>query len=499
MSPATLEAARSHSLAFDPANDYADRVEHTSSDSQKAWAETPLKQRLRIVKGARHRIAANAQAFAAAISPELSRTAADTIVAEILPLLAAAQFLEQQASDTLRVRALGRKGLPRWLSGIDSEIHRVPFGRILVIGPANYPLFLPGVQTLQALAAGNAVVWKPGHGGQPVAELFADAMYVAGLPRHLLRITDASVEAAEQQLVAGADKVFFTGSATTGRALLKQLAETLTPCVAELSGSDAVIVLPSADLPRVVSALAFGMRLNGSATCMAPRRVLLVDATPERRSELIKLLRSSLNELPPVPVPAATTQQLKRWLAEAYKDGAVVYGEAATPVMRAVLVTGGTASMAVAQEDIFAPVLTLIDVRGWHGVEAAQQASPFGLTAAVFGDEREARRLAATLNVGSVLINDLIVPTADPRVPFGGRRHSGFGVTRGAEGLLEMTAPKVVAVRRGKSTRHYEATDRRHESLFDGLILATHGGTLKQRIDGIRRLIAAAGKLKGKR
>jgi acyl-CoA reductase-like NAD-dependent aldehyde dehydrogenase len=386
MSPAILEAARSHSLAFDPANDYADRVEHTSSDSQKAWAETPLKQRLRIVKGARHRIAANAQAFAAAISPELSRTAADTIVAEILPLLAAAQFLEQQASDTLRVRALGRKGLPRWLSGIDSEIHRVPFGRILVIGPANYPLFLPGVQTLQALAAGNAVVWKPGHGGQPVAELFADAMYVAGLPRHLLRITEDSVEAAEQQLVAGADKVFFTGSLSTGRALLQQLSTTCTPSVVELSGCDAVIALPSADLSHLVKALTLGMRLNGSATCMAPRRILLLKSTPERKHQFIDALLTSLSDSAPVTLSETTRLRLKQVLSEATLLGAKVHGSVADR-QRPILVSGVKPDMQLAQSDIFAPLISIIDVEDEAAILAAQRSCPFALTVSIFGEE----------------------------------------------------------------------------------------------------------------
>lgn len=84
---------------------------------------------------------------------------------------------------------------------------------------------------------------------------------------------DESVEAANREIDAGVDKVFFTGSSGSGHQLLSRLASSIIPSVAELSGCDGVIVLPSADLERVVKALLFGMRLNGSATCMAPRRV----------------------------------------------------------------------------------------------------------------------------------------------------------------------------------------------------------------------------------
>ena len=84
-------------------------------------------------------------------------------------------------------------------------------------------------------------------------------------------------------------------------------------------------------------------------------------------------------------------------------------------------------------------------------------ASPFALGVSIFSqDVREARSLAGRIPSGFVLVNDLIAPTADPRMPFGGVKASGFGVTRGDEGLLEMTYPHVVAVRRGQSRPHFE-------------------------------------------
>ncbi len=435
--------------------------------------------------------------FAAAISPQLARTEADTLVAELLPLLEACLFLEREARRILQVRRLGRKGLPLWLSGLKSEVVRGPLGTVLVIGPSNYPLFLPGVQALQALAAGNAVIWKPGRGGRAVAELFAEAMYAAGLPRDLLRCTDESVEAVERELAAGVDKVFFTGSATAGQMLLKRLAQQLIPCVAELSGCDAVVVLPSANLERVVAALGFGMRLNGSATCMAPRRVLLVDATPRRRAELVAMLESALREIEPIAVTPAVQQQVRELLDEAMDAGATVVGGAAA-MMHPILVTDASPSMQLAQTDVFAPVLAVIDVSGEKGVLEAQSACPFGLTASIFGDETDGRRMAAKLDVGSVLINDVIVPTADPRVPFGGRRKSGFGTTRGLEGLLEMTAAKTISVRRGSSTRHFEAAGVAHRGLFEALIQTSHAGSLGQRWSGVRKLVAAAKRMKAK-
>ena len=205
-------------------------------------------------------LAAKSVELAEAISTRLARTHADTLTAEVLPLLDACKFLEREAERWLKPRKRGLRRRPFWLSGVRAEVHREALGNVLVIGPANFPLFLPGVQVLQALAAGNAVTWKPGTGGESVAQLVAATLLEAGLPSGLLRVTDESVGAARQALAAGPDKVFITGSAATGRAILARLAESATPAVVELSGADAVFVTPSADLPVVAKAVAFGLR-----------------------------------------------------------------------------------------------------------------------------------------------------------------------------------------------------------------------------------------------
>jgi aldehyde dehydrogenase (NAD+) len=130
---------------------------------------------------------------------------------------------------------------------------------------------------------------------------------------------------------------------------------------------------------------------------------------------------------------------------------------------------------------------------------AACAACAYALSAAVFGPEKDALELASKVRAGGVLINDVIVPTVDPRIPFGGRGRSGFGVTRGAEGLLAMTVPRTVQVRRGWSFgisgRGYEPTGEGHAELFEGIAQMLHGGRLQVRWAGLVRSVQAAGKL----
>ncbi len=477
------------------------------------WPELPIAARLRVLRRFRHLLAANATALADTIPASLPRTRADSLAAEVLPLLAAIKFLEQEARQILAPRRLGKRGLPFWLSGLSTTIERIPFGDILILAPFNYPLLLPGVQAVQALAAGNSVVWKPGRGGKPVAGFFAQLLAQAGLPQGILRITEDTTEAAQQELARKPAKVLFTGSAQTGQQVLHAAADTLTPVTAELSGCDAVLVLPTADPKLVADALLFGLRLNGSQTCMAPRRLILVATPPttynlyrtkdlgappldsERwvasaatslhptHQTLLNLLRQSLPALPAISTPPPTAL-----LEAATAAGATVHGTPGHPF----LILNATPDMAITRSDIFYPILSILRATSpEHAVEIHRQ-SPLSLTAAIFGLPPQTDWLARNLASPTILLNDLIVPTADPRIPFGGRGESGFGTTRGREGLLELTYAKTTTRRSNKNYRHFQPTTPAHESLFTGLIELTHAATWSQRYAGLRKLIAAA-------
>ena len=145
---------------------------------------------------------------------------------------------------------------------------------------------------------------------------------------------------------------------------------------------------------------------------------------------------------------------------------------------------------ALLREDIFAPVLALVTVADDHEAVLRANDCPFALAASIFSrDESAARLLAARINAGAVTINDLIIPTADARLPFGGRARSGFGVTRGAEGLLELTAPKVVTVSRGKFRPAFDSPQPGDEALFNAYLRLAHGRGLKSRWAALVALI----------
>lgn len=145
----------------------------------------------------------------------------------------------------------------------------------------------------------------------------------------------------------------------------------------------------------------------------------------------------------------------------------------------------------IASSDLFAPVLSVIRVGCIDEAVAVVNGCRYRLAASVFGKTEAAWEIARRLDVGSVTINDLIVPTADPRLPFGGRGESGYGVTRGEEGLLAMTVPKVISHRSGNVVPHLSPPKESDAEALLGFLQMSHGGGLRGRIAGLRRMMGS--------
>jgi len=450
--------------------------------AQVRWAATPLGTRLSLIRELRHLISENASQLAEASASARQRPALESLTAEVLPLAEACRFLERNAASVLATRSLGRRALPLWLAGVRREIRREPLGVVLIIGPGNYPLLLPGVQMIQALVAGNAVLLKPGVGGTAAPLALIELIVRAGFDSHLVSLLPESAAVARAAIDTQPNKVLFTGSAATGEKILQQLAPHLIPATMELSGSDAVVIRADADLDLVTKALVFGLTLNAGATCMAPKRVFVHrSSATELEGRLARAFPIELSLRLAPGVSASVRPVLEEALAAGvhfiagglHNDGSV---------LAPVVLGGATPGSRLLREDLFAPVLIVSTVASDDEAVTRANESPFALGASVFSrDHAASRELAARLHAGVVSINDLIVPTADAHVPFGGRKRSGFGVTRGAEGLLELTAPKVITVSWSKFRPAFEPPHPQDEAMFQAYLGLTHGRSLGQR------------------
>jgi acyl-CoA reductase-like NAD-dependent aldehyde dehydrogenase len=453
------------------------------------WASRPLAERLAVLERARGVVGDDPEPLAALIEVPGRRGLEESLAVEVAPVLDAMRWLERDAAKVLAPRRTGRRGRPSWYAGMSAEVRRVPLGLVLVIGPSNYPFMLPAIQAAQALAAGNAVVVKPGTGGERALRSWAGTLAEAGLPEGLLAILDEATETAKAAVEAGADHVVLTGSVESGRAVLRRLAETLTPATMELSGSDAVFVSEDADLDLTARALRFGLELNGGASCIAPRRAFVART---RLEELERRLGEELASSEALPATAPRVARVRELVEEALAAGARVAAGAAPEEGRlAPLVLSGLArDSELLEAEHFGPLLALFPVDSMDEALELDARCPQALGASVFSrDEAAARALAGRVRAGVVTINDCVAPTGDPRLPFGGRDASGFGTTRGPEGLLALTAPQVLTLTRGRR-RHLDRLGEGAAALFASLIRFAHGAA--GRLAALPGLVKAA-------
>lgn len=457
------------------------------------WPQVPLAERLRRVCALRHILAGDPRPFLDAVRLPFRRLDAETLAAEIIPLADACSFLERNAAKLLRPRRLGRLGRPTWLMGVAAEIRREPLGTILIIAPQNFPLMLAGIQAVQALVAGNRVLWKPAPGTRAGADLLAATLARLGVPAEALIVLDEAVESVPPWLPE-VDKVVLTGSLASGRAVMHDLASSPTPAVMELSGCDPMIVLPGADVDLVARSIRFGLAFNGSATCIAPRRILVHRTIADAVADALRPLATSI---PPLSIPEGTRDRLREVGAAAIRDGArLICGSLDGPEPTTPLVfDSASAEMRLLREDFMIPIASMVRVADADEALRVAGGCPYQLGASVFGPSAEAEQVARRVKAGCVVINDLIVPTADPRLPFGGGGASGFGVTRGAEGLLEMTRIKTISVRRWGPRLHFRLDDPGAFDLVAGQLLSAHGETWKARLGGLARSASALRKL----
>ncbi len=333
-----------------------------------------------------------------------------------------------------------------------------PLGVVGVIGPWNYPVFTPMGSIAYALAAGNAVVFKPSEYTPAVGVWLADA-WRAAVPDvpHALQVVTGYGETGAALCRAGVGKLAFTGSAPTGRKVMAACAETLTPVLMELGGKDAMIVDDDADVSAAADAAVWGAMSNAGQTCIGIERVYaterVYDAFVAEVTERVRGLRPGTDDdaaYGPMTM-AAQADVVRRHLDDAVAAGGrvaaggTVEGRLVTPT---VLLDVPETSAAV-REETFGPTLTITRVRDAEEALERTNANAHGLAGAVFSRSRaRAMDLARRMRSGMTSVNSVLTFASVPALPFGGVGESGFGRVHGEDGLREFTRAKAITRQR---------------------------------------------------
>ncbi|MCQ9370403.1 NAD-dependent succinate-semialdehyde dehydrogenase [Corynebacterium sp. 35RC1] len=424
-------------------------------DVQESWASTSPRERAEILRRAFELVIEKKEEFAALMTLEMGKPLAEARG----EVAYGAEYLRWFSEET--VRHYGRsfeapEGTLRMIT------RRKPVGPCLLITPWNFPLAMATRKIAPAIAAGCTMVLKPAALTPLTSQYFAQVLVDAGLPQGVLNVvSSSSASSISGPIMADrrTRKVSFTGSTPVGRLLLKQAADNVLRTSMELGGNAPFIVFNDADIDQAVDgAMAAKMRNIGEA-CTAANRILVQEDIADEFTEKFaaklgalvigngldeKVTCGPLVEQKAVDNIDALVQDAIDKGAKAVVGGSKVDGPGY--FFEPTLLTGVTADMRVAQEEIFGPVAPIITFKDEAEALRIANDTEYGLASYVFTEDSDRLwRVADGLEFGLVGFNAGVISNA--AAPFGGVKQSGMGREGGAEALDEYTSLQYIGVR----------------------------------------------------
>ncbi|WP_460775763.1 aldehyde dehydrogenase family protein [Microbacterium sp. GXF7504] len=426
-----------------------ERMYEAARAAQKGWAALPQAERDALLNAVADAIDANADELTRLLSREQGK-----------PLEGPnARFEVGACSAWLRATAATQVPVEVVVDepGNRSELIYKPVGVVAAIGPWNWPMMITIWQVAPALKMGNTVVVKPSEYTPLSVQALITVMNDV-LPADVLHVVsgDRAVGAAMASH-PGFDKIMFTGSTATGKAIIRSSADNLTRLTLELGGNDAGIVLPGTDIAAHADDIFWGAFINTGQTCAALKRLYVHESQYE---EVVAALAERAKSTPMgigldetnVLGPLQNPQQfgiVQRLVDDARERGArIVAGGAPASDLgpnffQATIVADIEDGAPLVDEEQFGPVLPVIKYRDVADAVERANALDAALGASVWSDDpAAAREIALQLEAGTVWIN--AHGGIHPMVPFGGIKGSGYGLEFGVEGLKSVSVPVVI-------------------------------------------------------
>jgi aldehyde dehydrogenase (NAD+) len=436
-----------------------DRAVAAAAAAQKAWARVPIPARADVIAAVGAVLAAQKADLAALVSREAGKV-----------LVEAAGDVQEAVDMAAFVAGQGRGS---WGDTVPSELGsklcwttRQPVGVVGMITPWNFPVAIPSWKIFPALLAGNGVVIKPSEHAPACCAAFVEACIAGGVPADLVQVVTGFVEpAAALSVHPGVGAVSFTGSVLSGRKVAAAAMESGPRLVSlELGGKNAMVVRADADLDLVVEGAIFGAFGTSGQRCTSTSR-LIVD--PSVASELVERIVARAAELTlgdptedgtdvgPVITPGSASR-IDAMVASAVDEGARVAcgGEIVTvdscpggAFYAPTVLAGVQPDHKIAREEVFGPVLAVIEVADLDAAIDVVNDVEYGLSAAVYTRDINAALTAVDrIDTGIVYVNAPTIGAEIP-LPFGGTKHTGNGFREaGTRGIEQFSQLKTVYV-----------------------------------------------------
>src|SRR6478735_219807 len=401
--------------------------------AQPAWAARPVEERGRIVRRVAQLLERDRERVAAVVSAETGKSPKDAR-GETDGAIELGYFIAGEG------RRFYGKTMPSATPNRHAMTIRQPIGVAGLIIAANTPIANVAWKVFPALLCGNAAVLKASEDAPETANVFARLAAEAGVPPGVLNVLHGFGEEAGQPLVEDprVAVVSFTGSTAVGRLIARVAGERLAKVCLELGGKNPLVVCDDANLEQAAEAAALSAFSNAGQRCAAGSRLIVFDAVYDRFRELL-LDRARAQKVGPDDEhdfgPVINERQLEHMLAaveQAKAAGATVVtgGERLDRpgfYLAPTIVEGAAADSEISCTELFGPITTLHRVAGFEEALTAANASPYGLTAAIWTNSvHRAQEFVRKVVAGGVQVNG---PTYgfEPHVPFGGQKDSGTG------------------------------------------------------------------------
>jgi acyl-CoA reductase-like NAD-dependent aldehyde dehydrogenase len=456
----------------------------------QGWIQrVPVRERVGRIRRLKEVIVRRKEEIIDRLVQENLKSRTDALVSEIFPLLDHLDYLQSRAEKILNPRKVKT---PVALLGKRSEVWLEGLGTVLVIAPWNYPFYQALTPITTALVCGNAVVFKPSE-VTPLQGLVEECLKEAGIPETWVQIVYGDGKVGVELIAQKPDKIFFTGSAATGRKILAQAAPLLIPVELELGGKDAMIVFEDAEIKRAAHAAVWGAFTNTGQSCTSIERVWVRETKADEFLRRVVEEAKSLTQIKTQGVDPDGTfdlgwitrkeqvQVIADHLEDALAGGAILHtGQSWDRKSQAIpplVLTGVTPQMKCLKEETFGPLLPLLSFRTEDEVIRAANQTEFGLAASVWsGDLTRARRVASRLRCGNVSINNVMITEGNHALPFGGVGESGMGRVKSEFGfygfsniksiMLESSSKKIEGNWYPYTKEKYQLFSRLTESLF---------------------------------